>query len=446
MIIENVMKISAIKVKNLKKIIDLDINVPEGNQVICFVGENGSNKSTLITHLYQLIRRTSKETSPSDQTDTFLQGTSDIRQGADESYYSIKVSINEKKQTYSTSEASIGDFDSLSSETVNDLKTEFKRQYNGKNQFLQNSWSISNPNADDVVGNNVLLFRPSNRFEVPSYETSSPTDISIEPIQNTLGLRKFPFRVETGIAQASKYFLDVILDFFIDMNNQVPTFSLYNEFSAILSSIDKDFEQLTISRFPNKSLSSKNLPGLNSLSSGQSDWLVTAINILIQISELASKSEAANRDPFEISGIVFIDEVDKNYHPKLQEEIIPWLTEKFSKIQFIISTHSPYLVRSLAENSLVIKLPDGDILEENFSYWDINEVTRKLFLRDLGFSKKVNDEISAFKKALSSEDNEKSLEIYNKLIEKSDSLRSELNTIAYTRANQRFLEVINENR
>ncbi len=51
----------------------------------------------------------------------------------------------------------------------------------------------------------------------------------------------------------------------------------------------------------------------------------------------------------EISGIVIIDEIEKHLHPLLQRRIIKHLYDKFPKIQFIISTHSPLCVSGTAD-------------------------------------------------------------------------------------------------
>jgi predicted ATP-binding protein involved in virulence len=53
-----------------------------------------------------------------------------------------------------------------------------------------------------------------------------------------------------------------------------------------------------------------------------------------------------------ISGIVLIDEVDKHLHIKLQKEILPALFTLFPNVQFIVSSHSPFLSMGLAEVAL----------------------------------------------------------------------------------------------
>ena len=268
------MKISKITIKNLKKIAHLDVQIPESNRVICFVGENGSNKSSVLTYLYQMIRRTTQEKSPSDTTDLFYQTTADVSHDAKESYYFVKASLTFKEKEYITSEASLINFSTISDETKLNLKQEFPYTYKEDNNFLQHWWGIQTPyHAEDIVKENVLLFRPSNRFERPSNEVPLEESTTKMPLtSNISGYRKFPFRVESGIEKANSYLLDVLLDYFIAMNNKIPSYSLYEDFMSVLRSIDPDFHRLTISSFPNKVISCKNLPSLAALSSGQSEW------------------------------------------------------------------------------------------------------------------------------------------------------------------------------
>ena len=52
-----------------------------------------------------------------------------------------------------------------------------------------------------------------------------------------------------------------------------------------------------------------------------------------------------------ISGIVLVDEVDKHLHIKLQKEVLPRLFNLFPNVQFIVSSHSPFLSMGLAEKA-----------------------------------------------------------------------------------------------
>ncbi len=53
--------------------------------------------------------------------------------------------------------------------------------------------------------------------------------------------------------------------------------------------------------------------------------------------------------------IVLIDEIDCHLHPKWQLNIIPAMRTLFPNTQFIMTTHSPLIVKSVNPNE-VIKL------------------------------------------------------------------------------------------
>ncbi|GIU31709.1 AAA family ATPase [Shewanella sp. MBTL60-007] len=78
------------------------------------------------------------------------------------------------------------------------------------------------------------------------------------------------------------------------------------------------------------------------LSSGYSSILAVYAHLVttIQLREIT---------PDEIEGVVFIDEIDAHLHVSLQRKIFAFLTESFPKIQFIVTTHSPFVVSSVSD-------------------------------------------------------------------------------------------------
>jgi energy-coupling factor transporter ATP-binding protein EcfA2 len=54
----------------------------------------------------------------------------------------------------------------------------------------------------------------------------------------------------------------------------------------------------------------------------------------------------------ESPGIVLIDEIDQHLHPNWQKRIVGDLKRTFPKIQFICTTHSPFIVQSLEPNEI----------------------------------------------------------------------------------------------
>ncbi|MGM9785351.1 MAG: AAA family ATPase [Candidatus Cryptobacteroides sp.] len=55
----------------------------------------------------------------------------------------------------------------------------------------------------------------------------------------------------------------------------------------------------------------------------------------------------------ETDGLVLIDELDLHLHPQWQKKIVSWLTSCFPNIQFVSTTHSPFIVQSLRKEQII---------------------------------------------------------------------------------------------
>lgn len=53
------------------------------------------------------------------------------------------------------------------------------------------------------------------------------------------------------------------------------------------------------------------------------------------------------------SGIVLIDEIDLHLHPKWQRVVVDSLKGAFEHLQFIVTTHSPFILQSLAPGEVI---------------------------------------------------------------------------------------------
>lgn len=58
---------------------------------------------------------------------------------------------------------------------------------------------------------------------------------------------------------------------------------------------------------------------------------------------------------YDIPGIVIIDEIETHLHVELQKKILPFLTKLFPNLQFIVTTHSPFVLSSI-ENAVIYDL------------------------------------------------------------------------------------------
>ena len=99
--------------------------------------------------------------------------------------------------------------------------------------------------------------------------------------------------------------------------------------------------------------------------------------VLDIVADLMIRMEKNHSGTFDAPGIVLIDEVDAHLHLSLQKNILPILTGIFPRIQFIVTTHSPFVLGS-AENTVIYDLEkklriSGDDGLSNLTYSGIVE-------------------------------------------------------------------------
>ena len=71
--------------------------------------------------------------------------------------------------------------------------------------------------------------------------------------------------------------------------------------------------------------------------------------------DLMMRMEKKVTDAYDLPGIVMIDEVDAHLHLSMQRNVLKNLTELFPNIQFIVTTHSPFVLNSV-ENAVIYDL------------------------------------------------------------------------------------------
>lgn len=82
------------------------------------------------------------------------------------------------------------------------------------------------------------------------------------------------------------------------------------------------------------------------------------------IGNLIMRMESQHR--YDLEGIVLIDEIETHLHVELQKKIVPILTELFPNIQFILTTHSPFVLNS-AENAVIYDLEKRMLVENGLT-------------------------------------------------------------------------------
>ncbi|EGR1514143.1 hypothetical protein D6089_20170 [Vibrio vulnificus] len=115
------------------------------------------------------------------------------------------------------------------------------------------------------------------------------------------------------------------------------------------------------------------------MSDGQRNICATVGDIAMRCIQL--NPHLRGMAPSQTPGVVMIDEVDLHLHPRWQKVILANLEDNFSNIQFIVTTHSPFIVQSLG-NHQVLTLDDAkinvEIVPENIGLEDTAEQLLKV--------------------------------------------------------------------
>jgi len=99
--------------------------------------------------------------------------------------------------------------------------------------------------------------------------------------------------------------------------------------------------------------------GYNQLSDGYRNMIGMAADIAYRCIQL--NPHLLERAVIDTPGVVLIDELDLHLHPKWQRSIVADLKKAFPLIQFVATTHSPFIVQSLGEHELVnLDKPDDE--------------------------------------------------------------------------------------
>jgi predicted ATP-binding protein involved in virulence len=126
--------------------------------------------------------------------------------------------------------------------------------------------------------------------------------------------------------------------------------------------------------------------GLNELSDGYS-------SLLAVVTELILRMEAHNVKSYDMQGVVLIDEVETHLHVELQKKVLPFLIDFFPKIQFIVTTHSPFVLSSLS-NAVILDL-EKKFITSDLSSYSYDALIESYFDSDK-YSQEVKDKLFQF--------------------------------------------------
>lgn len=131
--------------------------------------------------------------------------------------------------------------------------------------------------------------------------------------------------------------------------------------------------------------------GLEELSDGYSSVIQIVSDLILRMDKNWLLGDEISQ--YDTEGIVLIDEIETHLHIGLQKKIMPFLTQFFPKIQFIVTTHSPYILNSLS-NAKVYDLENGMELED-LSAYSSDELAEGYFGAD-EYSEQIKEKIKRY--------------------------------------------------
>lgn len=270
------------------------------------------------------------------------------------------------------------------SEITIDHKIEFNQIYNiFSSPDNIKYWSLNDEKKiKDIFSNSVLTYFPSYRYETPSY-LNDPYNIKLDyAIKSKFdGYLGNQIEVVSEIEALANWIMDIVLDLnnykhesesviFRNLNGILSS-TLSSKYPDLSSKYPEGYFRFGIGKrndsgqrisivYDNEGVSTQITPSIFCLSSGELALLSLFGEILRQADNIHNNIQLEN-----INGIVLIDEVDKHLHIKLQKEILPKLFGLFPNVQFIVSSHSPFLnmglADTLADRSRIIDLDNNGI-------------------------------------------------------------------------------------
>ncbi len=125
-----------------------------------------------------------------------------------------------------------------------------------------------------------------------------------------------------------------------------------------------------------------------------SEGYAALLNIVM---ELMLRMDAKNMKAYDAQGIVLIDEIETHLHLDLQKKVLPFLVAVFPKIQFVVTTHSPFVLSSV-EKAVIYDL-EKKVQVNDLSAYSFEAIVETYFGIDQ-YSKILTQKISEYETLL----------------------------------------------
>lgn len=194
---------------------------------------------------------------------------------------------------------------------------------------------------------NILTYFPAYRYEQPGY-LNDPYTISLNFKKDSefTGYLINPIEVTSGIPEIANWIMDIILDsslyedetrnMIVQLNRIFTTLLATKVNTPVRLGIGPRQNGATRIQIVKQSDGEWIYPSIFNMSSGELALIGLFCEIIRQADRLSTTFD-------KVKGIVLVDEIDKHLHIKMQKDVLPKLIKLFPNVQFILTSHSPFL-------------------------------------------------------------------------------------------------------
>jgi len=307
---------------------------------LIITGKNGSGKTILLNAIVEFLDRIK-----SDRSLSFLSFREHL-EGSIRALETVKKS-NQNSTTRTIIESNIRTYENHINNTFGKVELTFNNIEEIIKLYEQNNFIFAFYAADRKTN----IIEPTNPTK-PTYQISN--DIKNDrrvgqflnflvdlKVQEALARNERALKDADGIKVWFENFEQLLKEIF--QNQNIKLEFDYKDYSFYIVDDQKKFK-------------------FTQLSDGYSAIIDIVADLILKMQENSSP----NRE-YQKHGIVIIDEIETHLHLELQRLILPMLTRIFPNIQFIVTTHSPFILNSLT-NAVAFDLENREKLEDLTEY------------------------------------------------------------------------------
>lgn len=394
------------------KLLDIEPKFDEtGNPLpLVLIGKNGSGKTLFLSNILDSFiefRKAIFTKMPEIENNKLLKigSTSYITTGRDFLHTNIQFQ-GASNITYTDFTTRIksnefrGKYPQLSLEGIN---LDNRAEYN--DGFFRKIAPSDETSIRSNLNNNILLYFPHSRYDHPEW-LNNDTEIGFKINQNFIRQTEEGIIKDNVIGSIITWLLDCLLDRHLyerqEKNEYVDVTkdgtkvrelwtvfegyngrnnNIINLLNKLLTSIYKlkypnlEYARIGVSKKQRRQISilikekgkeeQEIAPSFKHLSSGEV-MLLSLFGSIIRESDTRDYTYSNLSD---LKGIVIIDEIDLHLHIEHQKSLLPELISMFPKIQFVITTHSPFFLLGMKDKFCnkfkLINMPFGNEVEVN---------------------------------------------------------------------------------